>query len=249
MQQDEADTTARLRFYESLCDAELFLSLEKEPRNDTISPRIFSSEGQDYALIFDSHERFAAFAKVTSPYAALQGRVIVDMLQGQNIGLGLNLGVAPSNILLPASTVEWLANILNRQVQEQTAAPQEIRPPRSIPQSLLHSLSRKLPLATGLASSACLVNARYSEGAPKYLLAYIDAQSEAYEKLTQIISDTLAFSGVENETIDVGFFNSSDQISSQLARTGLLFDLTEPDQPTRKPAAPGMDPKNPPRLN
>ncbi len=248
MQKDETDIRTHLRFYENLCDAELFLSLENEPAGDTLSPQIFSSDGQDYALIFDSHERFADFAKVTSPYAALTGRLVIEMLQGQNIGLGLNLGVAPSNVLLPASSVDWLANILNRQVQEQTAVPKEIHPPENISQSLLQSLSRKLAFATELANSVCLVSVRYPNGSPINLLAYIDARPEAHDELTQIVSDSMAFSGEENETIDVAFFNSSDPISSLLIRTGLFLDLTKPEQPTRNPTAPGMDPENPPRL-
>ena len=248
MQVDNTDTIARLRFYESLCDAELILSLKNEPTNETLSPQIFSSEGQNYALIFDSHERLADFAKVTSPYAALPGRVIIEMLEGQNIGLGLNLGVAPSNILLPASAVDWLGNVLSANVREQTAAPQEIFAPTNIPTPLLCSLTKKLNFAIGLADSACLVCVRYSRGDPGYLLAYIDARQEAYAELTQIISDAMAFSGVENETIDVAFFSSSDPICSRLTRAGLFFDLTEPEQPTPAPTAPGMDPDKPPRL-
>jgi len=248
MQMHEADTIARMRFYETLCDAELILSLENEPTCETLSPHIFSSEGQNYALIFDSHERLADFAQVTSPYAALQGRVIIEMLQGQNIGLGLNLGVAPSNILLPASAVDWLASTLNRQVHEQSGEPREIFPPEHLPQSLLRSLSGKLAFATGLAKSASLVSVRYAQGDRSYLLAYIDARQEAHPKLTQIISDAMAFSGIENETIDVAFFNSSDPISSGLARVGLVFNLVEPEPQKHAPTAPGMDPEKPPRL-
>ena len=50
--------------------------------------------------MFDREERLADFAKGSAPYAAISGRILAGMLEGQGIGLGVNLEVAPSSILM-----------------------------------------------------------------------------------------------------------------------------------------------------
>ena len=248
MQADDADDTARLRFYERLADAELFLLLAAEPTGDQVEPQVFEVEDGAYVLVFDREERLAEFVGQAAPYAALSGRAIAGMLAGQG-GIGLNLSVAPSSILIPAEAVEWLAQTLSAAPAEVQERPVEIKAPVGIPQELLGALDTKLAACSGLARSAYLVAVTFAPARAGHLLAFVDALEPAQAALSQAISEALVFSGIEAGEIDVGFFDASDPIAARLAKVGLRFDIPQPEVAVRiQPAAPGMDPDRPPKL-
>ncbi|RPE67456.1 type III secretion system (T3SS) SseB-like protein [Pacificibacter maritimus] len=242
------DDTERLRFFERLADGELFLLLEKEHQGDApIEPRVFPVEDQSYVLVFDREERLAEFAG-SAPYAALSGRVLAGMLAGQGIGLGVNLTVAPSEILLPPDAMDWLKNTLDHAPSEAEAKPEEITPPHGLPERLITALDAKLAIAGGLARVAYLAGVTYEGGAKSHLLAYVDTVPGADGALAQLVAEALTFSGIEAGALDVAFFDASDPLCATLARHGLRFDLPEPEQQSSGPSAPGMDPSKPPIL-
>lgn len=243
----EASDAARLRFYERLADAELFLLLAREAEDATIEPRLFGLEDGPVALVFDREARLAAFTGEPSPYAALSGRRAAALLAGRGIGLGVNLGVAPSSILLPASAVDWLAETLAHAPAEAEGRAEEVRPPGDLPPVLLEALGAKLPAAAGLARIAYLAGVTYEGGRRSHLLAFVDAVPGAEDALAQAAGEALVFSGLEMGEMDVAFLRASDPLSARLARVGLRFDLPQPEAP-RPAGAPGMDPARPPRL-
>ncbi|MEM7295146.1 MAG: SseB family protein [Pseudomonadota bacterium] len=241
---------ARLRFYERLSDAELFLLLETPAQEDAASPQSFEIEGQSFVLAFDREERLAAFAGA-APYLALSGRRLVALLAAEGSGLGLNLEVAPSAFLLGPEGVGWLAGILSEaQAHAQplsTEAPLEVFAPRGVPDALLLALDQKLAIAEEAARSAYLVGVRYRDGRLGHVLAIVDVAPGAETALSQAVAEALVFSGVEAGTLDVSFVRAADQITARFARHGVRFDLPELVS-TREPEAPGMDPSRPPRL-
>lgn len=241
------NATARMRFYERLADAELFLLLTSEPDGDRIEPATYDLPDGPCVLVFDRELRLAAFAEGSAPYVALSGRVLAGMLAGQGIGLGLNLGVAPSAFLMPAEAVDWLAETLASAPEEVEARPTELTPPAGLPEALLESLDTKLALAAGLAHSAYLAGVTYEQGQRSHLLAFIDPVPGAEPSLARAANEALTFSEIEAGAIDVGFFAASDPMAARLARVGLRFDLPTPE-PVAGPGAPGMDPDKPPRL-
>ena len=105
------DNARQLRFYQRLAESELYLLLTDEPQGDDISPEIFDVADGRFVLAFDRADRLAQFAGRAVPYVALPGRVLAQMLAGQGVGLGLNLDVAPSAMLIPAEAVAWLNQI------------------------------------------------------------------------------------------------------------------------------------------
>ena len=113
MQAAPEDDAARLRFYERIATAELYLLLTEEPEGEKISPRLFEADGATFVLVFDREERLGAFAQSTAPFAALPGRTLVGMIAAQGLGLGLNLDVAPSSFLMGAEAVDCLAATLD----------------------------------------------------------------------------------------------------------------------------------------
>ncbi len=246
---DPDNETLRLRFYERLADGEMFLLLAKEAVGETLDPQVFELEMGPYVLVFDREERLSAFTGGIAPYAALPGRVIAGLLKGQGIGLGVNLGGAPSEMLLPPEAMDWLAMALDEALEEVEARPESFHKPLGLPDALLAGLDAKLARAGGLASSVLLAGVTYHGGRRGHMLAFLDADAGAHAALARAASEALVFSGIDAGEMDVAFLASADPSAVAIARVALRFDLpavvvAEPAAPT----APGMDPKRPPRL-
>lgn len=248
MQAAPQDDGARLRFYERLADAELFLLLSEEARGETLSPEHFDLVDGRFVLAFDRADRLARFAGRPAPYAALSGRVLARMLAGQGIGLGLNLDVAPSSILISPKALRWLDATLGHAPDEVEAKIAEFLPPAGLPQALLEALDTKLATAGGLAPAAYLASVRYETGGQGHLLGFVDAVEGAQGALAKAAAEALTFSGIEAGAMDVGFFAASDPAAAKLARTGLRFDLPRREPADFAPVAPGSDPDKPPIL-
>ena len=244
-----ADENQRLRFYERLADGEMFLLLEEEPAGEDLKPRVFPLEDGPVVLCFDLEERLAEFAGGVQPYAALPGRVIAQQLAGQGIGLGINLGVAPSGMVLPAEAVDWLAGMLEAAPEEVEAVPESFSAPKGLPDALVAGLDAKLAKAGGLAGAALLAGVTYRGGRRGHMLAFVDAVEGAEAALARAAGEALAFSGVEAGEMDVAFLRTGDAAAAAMARVALRFDLPASVRAAPEgPAAPGSDPARPPRL-
>ncbi|MBV1902356.1 MAG: SseB family protein [Marinosulfonomonas sp.] len=248
MQANEQDKVARLRFYERMADTELCVLLEEESDLETLSPKILTAEGAQFCLVFDTEERLAEFATGTVPYAALSGRSLVNMLAGQDVGLGVNLDVAPSSILIPPDALAWLRDMLSEKAQEATDLPVKLAAPVDLSDALFAALSSKLALATGLADAAYLVDAAYKSGRAGYLLAVINPVAGSEGALVQAVNEALVFTGEDDLQLDVSFFGSEAPILPHLVNVGLMFEIPVPEPAKIPGAAPGMDKNNPPKL-
>ena len=244
---DPENELLRLRFFERLADGELVLLLEREAEGESLEPRVFELETGPVVLVFDREERLASFSGGIAPYAALPGRVIAGLLKGRGIGLGVNLGVAPSSMLLPPEALDWLAETLEETPEEVQALPQEFDAPR-VPEAVVAALDAKLARAGGLAAAAVLAGVVYSDGRRGHLLAFLDAAPGAEGALARAMQEALVFSGVEAGELDVAFLAPDDPAARALVAVGLRFDLPAPEVQDLAPAAPGMDPSRPPKL-
>jgi len=241
------DATQRLRFFERLADSELFLLLQGEAVGDSLSPEVFEVDDARYVLVFDREERLAEFVEGSAHHATLSGRVITKMLAGQGIGLGVNLGVAPSSILLPAEAMVWLADMLENAPVQVMARPVSVAAPIGVSQALLEAIDTKLATASGLADAAYLVAAQY-EDRRGLMLAIIDALPAAHGALAKAVGEVVMFGDENGDGLDVAFFAASEPICATLAKVGLRFELPKREAETHAPAAPGRDPNNPPIL-
>ncbi len=248
---DEKNDQARLGFYERLAESELFLMLAEDlnAADDAVSPEIFELEGVKYVLVFDREERLASFAGQVTPYIAVSGRTIAGMLAGQGIGLGVNLDVAPSSILLADAAVDWLHQTLGNAPDEVEEKVAELSPPKGLPETLIKALDTKLATAMGLASCAYLVGVRFAGGRNSHMLGFVDALPQAEGALASAAAEALTFSGIEAGAMDVAFFLSSDPVAARMERVGLRFDLPQLQHSvTQMRPPPGSDPENPPKL-
>ena len=241
------DDVARLSFFERIADNELFLLLDAPPVGDNVTPALFDTQEGRFALVFDREWRLTEFTGTSSPFAALSGRTVASLLAQHGIGLGVNLDVAPSSILMPPEAVAWLAQTLSGELEETSGHPEQLMPPQGLPEKLLTSLDTKLSGAAGLADTAYLNLVVWAGGRRGHLLSFIAPLPGAQSALAKAVSEALIFSGIDAGELDVSFFERSDPIAERLAATGLQFDLPKIDA-ARSPSSPGMDPGRPPKL-
>ena len=245
-----AGDAARLGFYATLAAAPLWLLLESAPEGDAIVPKLAQAGDGQVVLAFDSEERLAAFAQGIAPQAAMPGRVLVQMLAGQGIGLALNIGVASSETLLPPEILDWLAEFLAEAPEAHLdARPEELAAPDGLPQELLRALDARLARAGGLADCAYLAAVRYADGRRGHLLAIVGAAPEAERAIAGAMAEAVRFGGEGMPELDVAFFAPDDPVAARLEKVALRFDLPElaaAEPPS--PAAPGSDPDRPPIL-
>lgn len=243
------DVKLRLRFYARLVEGELFLLLEEEAKGARVTPKSFDLEDGPIVLAFDQESRLTDFTGLPAPYVALPGRALIEMLAGQGVGLGLNLGVAPSSRLLPAEIIDWLAETLSERPQELDVRARALHPPHALPELLLTTLDQRLARMTGLAQMAYLVGVEYESGARGHMLAFVDPAPGAETALARAVNTALGLSGLEAAALDVTFIAASDTRAAEFARVGLRFDLPHPQPAVAgPPTAPGSDPARPPKL-
>jgi hypothetical protein len=247
---DPDDIRARMRFYARLTEGELFVLLESEGQGDQITPRLFPLDDGPIVLAFDLESRLSDFTGMPAPYAALSGRVLVQMLaQDGTLGLGLNLGDAPSARVLPPEVLAWLADTLSEAPQELDAQISELRAPHGLPDLLLDALDGALRRMTGLAKLAYLAGAVFDGGRRGHVLAFVDTAEGAEPTLARAVQNALALSGLEAGALDVTFIAASDARAADFARVGLRVELPQPETGAAvEVTAPGMDPAKPPRL-
>jgi hypothetical protein len=240
------DDAARLRFYGDVADAELFLLLAAEVGGQAVTPRVFALEDGPVVLVFDREDRLSAFTGAPAPYAALPGRVIAAQLAGQGIGIGINLGVAPSSFLISAGAVDWLAATLGHAPAVVEAAPRSFHAPGGLPERLIEALDARLARAGGLATAALLAGVSYADGRRGHMLAFVGAVPGAEAALARVAAEALTFSGIDAAEMDVTFLAPQEPALQPLARVALRFGLPMPALPD--PVTPGMDRDRPPRL-
>jgi hypothetical protein len=243
------DDAARLRFYDRLAEAELFLLLDRPAEGDRIDPTVFDADGARFALAFDREDRLADFVENVAPYAAVSGRKLAGMLAQAGLGLAFNPDVAPSATLLGTEAMAWLADTLTDGPAQIEAQARELTGPTGLPDALLTVLDAKFAAMAGRAAGAYLAGVVWDSGARGHLLAFVDAAPGAEGALARAVHEALAFSGLEAGSLDVMFLRATDGVAARLARVGLRFDLPAPVAPDRTaPPAPGSDPDRPPRL-
>ncbi|SIS50554.1 SseB family protein [Phaeovulum vinaykumarii] len=272
MQDAPDDDAARLAMYDCLIGAELFVLLAAEPEEaepgsaPVIAPQLIATDEGRFILAFDREDRLAAFTGQAAPYAALPGRVVVDQLAGQGIGLGVNLGIVPQALLLPPEAIDWLAGTLAERPQEDEGWPDHFLPPQ-LPKSLLDRLTQRLASWAASAGAegreAWLSGVGWMDGRQGHVLVFQpipedEGGSEAEAALAKAVSEALIFAGLEGEEIAVVFLPDDDPARPALAETGWRFALDaealaaaeaalEAEEAERK--GPGMDPDRPPILH
>jgi len=246
------DTTARLGYYRAVADSELLVLLAAEPEGDRVEPELFPVEGARYVMAFDSEERLAAFADRPVPYIGIPGRALVRLLAPEGLGLGINVGVAPSSMLVPPEGVAWLVQTLDAAPDSVGDSPVAFAPPGDAVTALAPILSAPLAAAGAGGAQAWLAEALYPGGTTAPLLAVVGVPAPLAEDLARAVQEAIAFSGADAAGLDVAFLDPDAPAAREIAAVGQQIEMpaTTPAAPEKPdtPAAPGMDPEKPPRL-
>ncbi|MGB3146503.1 MAG: SseB family protein [Paracoccaceae bacterium] len=242
------DDAARLNWYHVFADSELCLLLEKEAEGVELSPAIFElSEGR-FAMVFDQEERLASFAEDVVPYAALPGRVIAANLAGRDIGICVNLDVAPSAFVMPAGAVDWLAGALSQTPAPASGplggwtAPQNPELGRALWAKLI---GQPLPVR-----AVWLTGVRLEGDQATHAFVFVDADRSYEGPLARAANEAVLFSGHDPEGVSILFLSAEQAAGLE----GIALPVWAPPEPTiapepaAAPAAPGSDPDRPPRL-
>lgn len=196
----------------------------------------------------------AEFLGEPAPYAALPGRVIAQNMVGENVGLGINLGVAESAMLLPPEALDWLAETLTHAPQADQGRPVSFEAPQLSPAILgllLPAFEAKFDQLVGLASHALLGGVTYEDGRHGHVLALLGTPEEARPGIAKAMGEALTFSGLDAGELDVTFLEADTPAARVLLEKALVLHLPEPveeEVQELRPSAPGMDPSKPPIL-
>ncbi|MEL6167539.1 MAG: SseB family protein [Pseudomonadota bacterium] len=240
MSAEPENAQLRLRFYERLVDADLSVLLGADG-----APRVFPIEEGPVVLAFDRGDRLAEFIGGGADIAELSGRALVGMLAGHDVGLGLNLGVAPSSHLLPSEAVDWIAEQLAPQPVEDAARADSFLGPGDVPEAFLSALDAKLATFSGLAERVVL--ARAKDGSiMTHVLAFFGVLPGAEAAIARGVREALVFSDLEAAHVDVIFPTIGGPAAQSLDRVGLAIDLPRAQPPDL--GSPGSDPLAPPKL-
>ena len=250
MTQSTGGDAERLAFYAALADTPLWVLLESAPEGDSVTPKLVDTDQGAAVPAVDREERPAALARDIAPQAAMPGRVLFRMLAGQGVGLGLNVGVAPTETVLTEDVVTWLAERLDEAPETLLdARPEELGAPEGLPEPLLEALDARLARVGVLAERAYLAEVRYRDGRRVYLLAIVGADAEAERAIAGTVAEAVRFGGDGMPTLDVAFVAPGGGMVARLEKVALRFDLPAPPDPEpHRPAAPGSDPDKPPIL-
>jgi len=244
----EPETDAfRLRYYEVLAQNPLYLLLDGAS-GDTIQPTEIEISGTPYVLAFDSEARLADFATGPADMAAMTGAELAAMVAGSAYGIGLNLGVAASEYLLPSDAVAWLAGMLEGGGNFHDWKPESLHRPIHLDGEFATALAERIATLPGLATEAWLSEAREGDAEPTYLFAIAGAARADQPRIRQAVLDVVRFSGVSDITLDIGFFELDDPLIIPMKSLGLPFPFP-PAPEIPQPAAPGMQPGKPPKLH
>jgi hypothetical protein len=245
MEAAPGDDRLRLAFLERLIDAELYILLER-PAEKSLEPQLLELEEGPVVLVFDRETRLAEVAPDGASMAELSGRALVEMLKGAGLGLGLNLGAAPSAFLLPPDGVAWLADLVAARPRLGSKPPAEVRPPEGLSDHLLGALEAKLPTMAGMAQAIGLATGSGAEGS-RLLIAVFGAGLGTESAIATAIGEALNFSGADAGNVDMIFPVPGSEAEARLQRVALCREIPRPE-PAAEPGPPGLNPSQPPKL-
>ena len=249
MIQSGESEAARRAFFAALAAAELVLVLEAEVPDGgaKVAPMVLETEDGPLVLAFDTEARMVAFLGQGAATVTLSGRTLSQMLAPEGLGLGLNLEIAPSAIVLPADAMAWLAELSPVQAEVREGQIVQLDPPRDVDPLLLQILDGRLASLVGMAEGACLAQAAYVNGGTALVLALAGVPEAGRPAVSQSLGEALSLAGRAEVALDVVFVEQSAAIWERLARVGLRFEM--PQAAARSgPDIRGADPDRPPIL-
>lgn len=244
-----ARDAAMARFYALLVETVLDVPVEPVPEDAPLRPLVFDLDTGPVALAFDDDARMAAFFEAPTEYVSLPGRSLIAALAERGLGLGLNLGEAPSATLLDAAAVRWIAAEMGGETEAlDLSGALTLLPPRGAPRALPAALAERVAQWPGLLAEAWLVTLAAEGADPTLAVLMLPAAQgrRAVPGLVTALGRAAAVHGAEAGPVAVGVLDAGHPLLDAARRQGIaLHPVAAPAEP---PAAPAPRPDAPPRL-
>lgn len=238
---DDSDE-ARARFYALLLETPLCVPVEPQPEGTALKPVVFALEDGPVALGFDDDARMAAFFEAPTDYVTLPGRALAALLAEAGLGLGLNLGDAPSASLLDAALLRWLAAEMGGELDAaELDGPLTVAAPAGATPGLLAALAERLAAFPGMAAGAWMVRvgADGAAGRLAVLLLPADAAVRGAQALAAELGRAAAPHAPTGEDVTVGVLTRAHPLLDPARRLGVdLLTAPKAPRPTPAPTAP-----------
>ena len=243
------DPDSNLQFYNALLDAQLFLLLHEEAQEETLSPQTQDIESSTYVLVFDNEAKLVDFCGDVAPYAAVTGRVLIEMLAGQDTGLAFNPNAYGSETLLSKDIVDWLSEMTSQAPKLSTAKPKTFFPLGPKVEKTAVMLHEKLANSAYLAQNFYLCGVEYEDASCGILLAITGANDSSEKALAKAAHEAFVFGGSKKMVFDVVFLEENDKALAAIKRQSLQLQFKQKKVETRTQRPnPGGDPYRPPKL-
>lgn len=241
------DTARRITYFERFAASTLVLALQDAGQGDEVSPMTLHADGTPYLLAFETEEDLATYLQHQTEFVTLQGRDVVAMCRGQNVGVAMGLHNPEHAFLIDPETLDWLVQVLMAEGQTIETKITSLHPMTGLTPDELTRLVEQLRTLTGLADHACLLVAKYDDDTTQPVVFFVDALDAAMPILTQTISEYRSFSAIQTDVWDVTFCKTSDPIYAKVSQVGLKLDIPKAE-PALQVSIPGADPNKPPIL-
>jgi len=222
MMRDEEDEDLRRAFFATLARTELFVALREPPDGEKLKPLLLETPEGTFALAFDHEARLGDFMPGGTEYAALAGRQLARMLAAANAGLGVNLEVAPSAILLAADAMAWISEMGTSLPDLHAGQVGGLGKPDAAPDGLEAVLSARLAHLGDVTSAAWL-----AEGESGLVLLLADVVPPAQPACSAAVAEALNMGGFANLVLDVGFISGSGPEAQNLDDLGTRLALPQ----------------------
>ncbi|WP_333833318.1 SseB family protein [Rubrimonas sp.] len=251
-----APESARARFFALLLETRLLVPVTPTPDDAPLAPLTFELEEGAVALAFDDDARMAAFFDAPVEYVALPGAGLMAALAEAGLGLGLNLGEAPSAALFRAPDVAFVAAEAGGALAASTlSGALRVGPPLGASEAMLAALAERVAALPGLVAEAWLVRlapgvgAGEGAGALTLLLTLPPSARRAGEGIAALLGRAAQPFAPDGESVAVGLLDPDHGLSAPARAQGVgLHPAPLPTPPSALPSAPAPRPTGPPRL-
>lgn len=249
MQNPDGDETAELRFYETFCDCVLTVLIVEDEAQDKIQFDIFETSQGALVLAFDSEDRMAEFIEKPTGFINMPGRELLQMLSDQQLGIGLNLAVAPSSQILEKATLDWVRDVIGSESMVKMDKISSLKPATNISPSLSQNLAMRLQAFYGFVESVLICDVTYEDGYAGTAFFVLNCDPDTEANLFAMLMETQRFSSRDDSEIAIQFIQTnSPNIDDIRAVAQEVKPLPRSAKSISTPKAPGRDPAKPPKL-
>lgn len=238
------DPEETVGFYDALFAATIFLPIDgayddngddSDSQASSIEPVFYEVEDAPTLLIFDTEERLATWTDSPIDYVGLTGRQLFSMFEGDQ-QVALNIGVAPSSVVIPVEVVGWLHERATETVESQeveAGADLEVAPPPPLAPEIVARIAARIAGLRREVDEAVFfslgIDTAQDEAERRVVLGVAVSQAGLAdaESVAQALADTArgAFEG--NRTVEVALLSADSPLMEKARKVGLNLPVVQ----------------------